>query len=120
MARLLLRFPPPAHRRARGQILGIMAYLHESDLSGATRQDNIHFNGGYSDIKDTPSFRSLLIICSLINVRTSFMIDAGVSPLSHYRSGAGVYEKEQLRHPRYRDTIHKLDLTQVNEPQEIT
>ncbi|MFB9524989.1 hypothetical protein [Nonomuraea roseola] len=48
------------------------------------------------------------------------MLDAGVSPLSHYRSGAGGYEKEQLRHPRYRDTIHELDLTQVNEPQEIT
>jgi hypothetical protein len=29
-------------------------------------------------------------------------------------------KKEQLRHPRYRDAIHELDLTQVNEPQEIT
>jgi hypothetical protein len=28
-------------------------------------------------------------------------------------------KKEQIRHPSYRDTIHELDLTQVNEPQEI-
>lgn len=40
-----------------------------------------------------------------------------------YRTIAAVQadtKKEQLRHPRYRDIIHELGMTQVNEPQEIT
>ncbi|MGW4404897.1 hypothetical protein ACWEJ6_12740 [Nonomuraea sp. NPDC004702] len=93
MARLLLRLLPPAHRHTMGQILQTMAYLRESEFSGATRQNNIRFNGEYSDIKDVLSFRSLLIVCPLIKVRTSFMLDAGVSPLSHYRSAVGGYKK---------------------------
>ncbi|MFI6921427.1 hypothetical protein ACIBIZ_15870 [Nonomuraea spiralis] len=70
-----------------------MAYLRKSEFSGATRQDNVHFDGEYSDTKHTLSFSSLLIVCPLIKVRTSFTLDAGVSPLSHYRSGVGGYKK---------------------------